>query len=107
MSWFSEQLKKSKRKGTGIYSWAGSGQAAAIGVTIGSAIPVVGTVIGGAMGGALDLLVGLTADTGKKKPSGTDPSTDWINDILSSMGTTQAVTQGQRGFEQLIITSTR
>jgi len=72
---FWEDLKKSKDKGTGIFSWGGAvrdvvGSAGgAIGAAVGSAIPGVGTAIGGAIGGGIASALGGGAKKPKNAPN--------------------------------------
>jgi hypothetical protein len=60
MSWLSKQLKKSKRKGTGIYSWGDSNLAKGLDLYV----PGLGT----GLDTALDAL-GSTAGGGKSGPT--------------------------------------
>ena len=70
MSWLSQQIKKSRKKGTGIFSWGGAvrnvigSTGGAVGAAVGSAIPGVGTALGGAIGGGIASAFG----GGTKKP---------------------------------------
>ena len=66
MSWLSEQFKKSKRKGTGIYSWAGGGKATTALASVASVVPGVGTALGATIGSALALLVDGSSGNPKK-----------------------------------------
>lgn len=97
MSWLSKQIEKSKRKKTGIFSWAGGGKGAAAGAAVGSAIPVIGTAIGSALGGAADLLAGLP--TGKSKKSSKRQN---AYQLLVAQG---ATLDAAEGFGQLVIIS--
>jgi phage tail tape-measure protein len=97
MSWLSSQLNKSRRKKTGIFSWAGGGKGAAAGAAIGSSIPFVGTAIGGILGAAGDLLA--SAPKGKNKKSSAKSA--WYATMVAQGATMDAA----EGFGQLVIIS--